>query len=217
VQLLHEGQPIGMGRVVGDGGTAFQVVERMRELGYEPDLGKPLVYEFDPNYAPEHNPLRYHPEASYRFQFLKYIADGPTVSAAMHMFLELKDSKSSIRLAGLEGHLRINTYKGDLEVENFRGSFDLETYKGSARLDVRDLTGSSSVETYKGLVRLRVSLTTTFAIRPSWAAGRISSVISRWRFVTAVVGAAAAGRWRAPSATAPARCFASVPTRGRWS
>ncbi len=27
VQLLHEGQPIGMGRVVGDGGTAFQVVD----------------------------------------------------------------------------------------------------------------------------------------------------------------------------------------------
>ena len=70
--------------------------------------------------------------------------------------LELKDHKSSIRLADLEGQLRINTYKGDLEVENFRGSFDLETYKGSARLDIRDLTDSSSVETYKGLVRLRV-------------------------------------------------------------
>lgn len=27
VQLLHEGQPIGMGRVIGDGGTAFQVVD----------------------------------------------------------------------------------------------------------------------------------------------------------------------------------------------
>lgn len=70
--------------------------------------------------------------------------------------LELKDHKSSIHLADLEGQLRINTYKGDLEVENFRGSFDLETYKGSARLEVRDLTDSSSVETYKGLVRLRV-------------------------------------------------------------
>ena len=27
VQLLHEGEPIGMGRVIGDGGTAFQVVD----------------------------------------------------------------------------------------------------------------------------------------------------------------------------------------------
>lgn len=27
VQVLHEGEPIGMGRVIGDGGTAFQVVD----------------------------------------------------------------------------------------------------------------------------------------------------------------------------------------------
>lgn len=27
VQLLHEGRPIAMGRVIGDGGTAFQVVD----------------------------------------------------------------------------------------------------------------------------------------------------------------------------------------------
>ncbi len=27
VQLLHEGQVVGMGRVIGDGGTAFQVVD----------------------------------------------------------------------------------------------------------------------------------------------------------------------------------------------
>lgn len=27
VQILHQGQPVGMGRVIGDGGTAFQVVD----------------------------------------------------------------------------------------------------------------------------------------------------------------------------------------------
>jgi len=27
VQLMFEGQPVGMGRVIGDGGTAFQVVD----------------------------------------------------------------------------------------------------------------------------------------------------------------------------------------------
>ena len=27
VQILHEGRPVGMGRVIGDGGTAFQVVD----------------------------------------------------------------------------------------------------------------------------------------------------------------------------------------------
>lgn len=27
VQVLHAGQPVGMGRVIGDGGTAFQVVD----------------------------------------------------------------------------------------------------------------------------------------------------------------------------------------------
>lgn len=27
VQLLHQGRPVGMGRVIGDGGTAFQVVD----------------------------------------------------------------------------------------------------------------------------------------------------------------------------------------------
>ena len=27
VQILHDGQPVGMGRVVGDGGTAYQVVD----------------------------------------------------------------------------------------------------------------------------------------------------------------------------------------------
>lgn len=27
VQILHDGEPVGMGRVVGDGGTAFQVVD----------------------------------------------------------------------------------------------------------------------------------------------------------------------------------------------
>jgi GNAT superfamily N-acetyltransferase len=27
VQILHDGEPVGMGRVIGDGGTAFQVVD----------------------------------------------------------------------------------------------------------------------------------------------------------------------------------------------
>lgn len=71
--------------------------------------------------------------------------------------LELKDYKSGIHLADLEGHLRVNTYKGDLVLEEFRGALELETYKGTARLHIPDLTGDSSIETYKGDVRVQVN------------------------------------------------------------
>lgn len=71
--------------------------------------------------------------------------------------LEIKDYKSSIHLADLDGRLRLDTYKGSLSLEDFRGAFELETYKGSARMEIKDLTGDSWVETYKGDVFLHVN------------------------------------------------------------
>lgn len=46
VQLLHGGEPIGMGRVIGDGGTAFQVVDiAVRPEHQGKGLGKRLMAE----------------------------------------------------------------------------------------------------------------------------------------------------------------------------
>lgn len=44
VQVLHEGQPVGMGRVIGDGGTAFQVVDIAVLKGHQGQgLGKRIM------------------------------------------------------------------------------------------------------------------------------------------------------------------------------
>lgn len=46
VQLLHGGEPVGMGRVIGDGGTAFQVVDiAVRPEHQGKGLGKRLMAE----------------------------------------------------------------------------------------------------------------------------------------------------------------------------
>lgn len=46
VQLLHDGEPVGMGRVIGDGGTAFQVVDiAVLPVHQGQGLGKRLMAE----------------------------------------------------------------------------------------------------------------------------------------------------------------------------
>lgn len=68
VQIIHEGVAIGMGRVIGDGGTAFQVVD----IAVLPDhqrkgLGKLIMKEISDYLA------RTVPETGY----VSLIADGP--------------------------------------------------------------------------------------------------------------------------------------------
>lgn len=57
VQILHEGLPVGMGRVIGDGGTAFQVVDIavLREHQGR-GLGKRVMAEIE-RWLREHVPV----------------------------------------------------------------------------------------------------------------------------------------------------------------
>jgi len=68
VQVLHQGEPVGMGRVIGDGGTAFQVVD----IAVLPEhqgkgLGKLIMREISAYLA------KSAPETGY----VSLIADGP--------------------------------------------------------------------------------------------------------------------------------------------
>ena len=88
--------------------------------------------------------------------------------------LKIKDYKSDIDVAGLEGRIAIETYKGqmkgqdlsgELSIETYkgdgtftalRGSLDVETYKGTLSLTAIRIDGHSSLETYKGDITLIV-------------------------------------------------------------
>ncbi|MCV2351555.1 GNAT family N-acetyltransferase [Paucibacter sp. Y2R2-4] len=68
VQVLYQGEPIGMGRVIGDGGTAFQVVD----IAVLPEhqgkgLGKLIMQEIS-TYLEENAPAT---------GYVSLIADGP--------------------------------------------------------------------------------------------------------------------------------------------
>lgn len=68
VQVLHQGQPVGMGRVIGDGGTAFQVVDIAVLPAHQgKGLGKLIMQEISAYLE------RSVPETGY----VSLIADGP--------------------------------------------------------------------------------------------------------------------------------------------
>jgi len=68
VQVLHEGVPIGMGRVIGDGGTAFQIVDIAVLPSHQgKGLGKLIMREISDYLA------RTVPETGY----VSLIAEGP--------------------------------------------------------------------------------------------------------------------------------------------
>jgi ribosomal protein S18 acetylase RimI-like enzyme len=55
VQVLREGVPVGMGRVIGDGGTAFQIVDIAVLPGHPgKGLGKLIMREISDYLAREH-------------------------------------------------------------------------------------------------------------------------------------------------------------------
>lgn len=63
--------------------------------------------------------------------------------------LEIEDYKSRIRIAALDGDLKLNTYKGRVDLEGVRG-VELESYKGEVRAAFSSFDRESEFETYKG-------------------------------------------------------------------
>ncbi|KAA0256162.1 hypothetical protein FBQ97_08315 [Acidobacteria bacterium ACD] len=63
--------------------------------------------------------------------------------------VRVKDFKSTIEVAGLDGDLELETYKGTVDVRGLSGALDLETYKGEARVETA-MKKDVRMETYKG-------------------------------------------------------------------
>ncbi len=73
VQLLHQGEPVGMGRVIGDGGTAFQVVDIAVLPAHQGrGLGKLIMREI----------MAFLERAAPPTAYVSLIADGP----AQHLY-----------------------------------------------------------------------------------------------------------------------------------
>lgn len=69
--------------------------------------------------------------------------------------LEIKDYKSRIRVAALDGDLKLNTYKGRVDLEGIH-AVELETYKGEVRAAFSRFDRESEFETYKGNISVEM-------------------------------------------------------------
>lgn len=76
--------------------------------------------------------------------------------------LELKDYKSKVDLAGLEGDLRLDSYKGTMRLRDLDGSVRLQTYKGEASVALTGLRSDSRLETYKGEIEVSLPKSAAF-------------------------------------------------------
>lgn len=77
--------------------------------------------------------------------------------------LRVKDHKSRIHVADLDGDLTLDTYKGRAELAGLGGGVDITTYKGEVRAETA-LRKETSVETYKGEVTLTVPKGAAFTV-----------------------------------------------------
>ncbi len=75
-----------------------------------------------------------------------------TIHAPRRLELELKDHKSRLTLAHLEGRVDLDSYKGEIRLSDLQGTLRLETYKGVLEAD--NLRGTLTLNTYKGEVKL---------------------------------------------------------------
>jgi len=75
-----------------------------------------------------------------------------TIRAPRRLELELKDHKSRLTLAHLEGRIDLDSYKGEIQLSDLQGTLRLETYKGVLEAD--NLRGALVLNTYKGEVKL---------------------------------------------------------------
>lgn len=75
--------------------------------------------------------------------------------------LEIEDYKSRIRIAALDGDLKVNTYKGTVDIEGVR-SVELETYKGEVRAAFSSFDRESEFETYKGNISVAMPANARF-------------------------------------------------------
>ncbi|MGH9863513.1 MAG: DUF4097 family beta strand repeat-containing protein [Candidatus Acidiferrales bacterium] len=75
-----------------------------------------------------------------------------TIRAPRRLELELKDHKSRLTLAHLEGRVDLDSYKGEIQLSDIEGTLHLETYKGVLEAD--NLRGTLALNTYKGEVKL---------------------------------------------------------------
>lgn len=75
--------------------------------------------------------------------------------------LEIEDYKSRIRIAALDGDLKLNTYKGTVDIEGVRG-VELETYKGEVRAAFSSFDRQSEFETYKGNISVAMPANARF-------------------------------------------------------
>lgn len=78
--------------------------------------------------------------------------------------IRIKDYKSTIQVADVQGGAEINTYKGSVTGSRVSGRVEVETYKGDARVEFARCEQGGRFQTYRGEIQIRLPKDSKFAL-----------------------------------------------------
>jgi hypothetical protein len=116
--------------------------------------------------------------------------DNPEVRYTIRMpktaRLTIRDHRSDIDVAGLQGALNLTTHRGTAHLQGLSGALHLDTHRGDIQVDFASFTAASSIANYRGTIEISMPKATRFDVQSN--SGRRGSVETDFSMVTTVSG-----------------------------
>jgi hypothetical protein len=100
--------------------------------------------------------------------------------------LTIRDHRSDIDVAGLQGALNLTTHRGTTHLQGLSGALHLDTHRGDIQVDFASFTAASSITNYRGTIELSLPKSARFDLQSN--SGRRGSVDTDFSMVTTVSG-----------------------------
>lgn len=78
--------------------------------------------------------------------------------------LAIRDHKSTVRVANLQGDLSLTTHKGTVDISQQEGGLQLDTHKGQIKVGFAKLAAKLNIQTFKGNVDIAVPRNAGFTV-----------------------------------------------------